>query len=138
MAATHTAVQADAEAFRRGALRGRLVRKLSGASAAQLIDDVALVPAPIGDRALQAAVQAVRSLQQEGPLGALSRFGDCVTMDPAIMTGNPVIAGTRLETSLLAAMHAKGFETTAQIAERYALPVAYVEAAIQFEAALAN
>ncbi len=79
------------------------------------------------------AITAVREIQAEGPLGSLGRFDDYVTMDPAVMGGNPVVVETRLETAMIAAIHAKGFQEISEIAERFDLTESAVRAAVDFE-----
>lgn len=77
------------------------------------------------------------TLQSEGALGRLQAYGDVITMDPKVCGGYPVVTGTRLETGHLAAIHEKGFQSTEEIAERYALAVTQVHAAVEFERELA-
>ena len=84
------------------------------------------------------AIQAVQAIQDEGPLGALHDFGDHVTMDPAVVGGNPVVIGTRLETAMIAAIHSKGFQTIPMIAERFDLSKPQVISAVKFENALSS
>ncbi len=94
-------------------------------------------PVPVGRDMIDHALQVVRELQAEGPLGKLRDFGEHITLDPEINQGSPILIGTRLETAHLAAIRAKGFQTVSEIAERYRLEMTQVEAAIEFERALA-
>lgn len=97
------------------------------------------------DRATRAApegddddlLRVVHSLQREGPLGRLQSFGEHVTMNPEICGASPIVLGTRIETAHIAAIHGKGFQDTGAIAARYRLSVHQVEAAVEFEVALA-
>lgn len=82
------------------------------------------------------AIRAVRAMQHEGPLGVMRTFGHHVTMDPAVVGGNPVLIGTRLETAMIAAIHAKGFQKTPMIAQRFDLSEAQVHSAVAFEEAI--
>src|SRR5215216_2012006 len=50
-----------------------------------------------GSQLLLPVAGLLEDLQAEGPLGELRRFGDVVDMDPDVVSGNPVIKGTRLE-----------------------------------------
>lgn len=82
------------------------------------------------------ALRAVRAIQIEGPLGTLSAFGSELTMDPAVVGGNPVVSGTRLETAMIAAIHRKGYQEIPMIAERFNLSEEQVESAVRFEQAI--
>ncbi len=86
---------------------------------------------------IEHAIQVVQELQAEGPLGKLNDFDECVTMDPSINQGAPILIGTRLETAHIAAIHEKGRETIGQIADRYDLSTRQVESAVNFERVLA-
>lgn len=58
-----------------------------------------------------------------------------IVVDPAVAFGAPVVAGTRIETALIAELHA-GNESAESIAELYGLELAQVTAAIEYETAL--
>ena len=84
----------------------------------------------------QAALPFVRDMLQqiadEGPLGELREFGDIVDMDPAVVSGNPVVRGTRLETRFIAELAKRGVPV-AGIARRYDLTTDQVERVIDFD-----
>ena len=84
---------------------------------------------------LIAAVLA--ELLDEGPLGELSRHSPHITIHPLWLANEPVLTGTRLETALLAAMCAKGFQSVREVADCYEITVEQVRSAVEFEKALA-
>ena len=76
-------------------------------------------------------------LLDEGPLGKFSQHSPHVTIHPLWLANEPVLTGTRLETALLAAMCAKGFQSVRDVADRYEITVEQVQGAVEFEKALA-
>lgn len=78
----------------------------------------------------------LRSLVTEGALGELNRFSDCVDMNPEIVSGNPVVKGTRLETQFIATLATSGVPTE-QVADIYRLTPHQVFRAIEFNTAAA-
>ena len=82
------------------------------------------------------AVEIVRALRDEGPLGRLSEFDQYVTMDPRIQDGQPIIRGRRIETGMLQKLNEWGADTI-EMADRFQLTPEQIEAAIAFEQALA-
>lgn len=92
---------------------------------------------PAGALDVDDLLSVVSDLQREGPLGQLSEFGALVTMDPGICEGYPTLIGTRIETAHVAAIHRKGFQNSSEIASRYRVQLDQVNAAIEFESALA-
>ena len=76
-------------------------------------------------------------LLNEGPLGKFSQHSPHVTIHPLWLANEPVLTGTRLETALLAAMCAKGFQSVRDVADRYEITVEQVQSAVEFEKALA-
>lgn len=89
-----------------------------------------------GDEA-KLITDVLTELVAEGPLGALSAYGRYVTIHPLWLANEPVLTGTRLETTLLAAICAKGFQSLREVAERYQITVEQVQSAVEFEKALA-
>ena len=89
-----------------------------------------------GDEAKLIA-DVLAELLAEGPLGELSRHSPHITIHPLWLANEPVLTGTRLETTLLAAMCAKGFQSVREVAERYKITVEQVRSAVEFEKALA-
>ena len=83
-----------------------------------------------------ALAHAIADIDAEGPLGALSEYGDAVNMDPRIMGGFPVVRGTRIETAMLAALAGWGRDAGA-IASDYELDAQLVKRALAFETTLA-
>jgi uncharacterized protein (DUF433 family) len=75
-------------------------------------------------------------LMKEGPLGELREFSDHVDMDPGIMSGNPVIKGTRLETAFIAGLVQRSV-TPAHIGELYLLTAEQVDRSLAFARAAA-
>jgi uncharacterized protein (DUF433 family) len=75
-------------------------------------------------------------LMKEGPLGELREFSDQVDMDPGIMSGNPVIKGTRLETAFIAGLVQRSV-TPAHIGELYLLTAEQVDRSLAFARAAA-
>lgn len=88
----------------------------------------------------QAALPFVRDMLEEiadeGPLGALHEFGDIIDMDPAVVAGNPVIRGTRLETRFIAELAKRGVPEDG-IARRYELTPGEVKRVIKFDSLVA-
>ena len=82
-------------------------------------------------------LSVAQELQAEGSLGLLCGFGEFIHMHPGIFGGAPVLIGTRLETALLSTMYTSAGEGAAWIAEMYEIAVERVEAAVEFEKALA-
>lgn len=82
-------------------------------------------------------LSVAQELQAEGSLGRLCRFGEFIHMHPGVFGGAPVLIGTRLETALLSTMYTGAGEGAAWIAEMYEIAVERVEAAVEFEKALA-
>ena len=82
-------------------------------------------------------LSVAQELQAEGSLGLLCRFGEFIHIHPGIFGGGPVLIGTRLETALLSTMYTGAGEGAAWIAEMYEIAVERVEAAVEFEKALA-
>ncbi|MYD55169.1 MAG: DUF433 domain-containing protein [Chloroflexi bacterium] len=105
---------------------------------ADFITAAELRPTRTSDSELDRVIEVVRAIQSEGPLGALREFGEHVTMDPAVNGGSPVVIGTRLETAMIAAIHAKSFQQIPEIAERFDLSEHQVECAIAFERELSR
>ncbi|MDA0815843.1 MAG: hypothetical protein O2924_04675 [Chloroflexi bacterium] len=78
---------------------------------------------------------ALREIEQEGPLGRLSRFHLHVAMDPRVNLGQPTLVGTALETSFVAeAAEAYGVESVVAL---YRVEPLAVRRAIEFEEAVA-
>ncbi|MBI4506143.1 MAG: DUF433 domain-containing protein [Chloroflexi bacterium] len=88
------------------------------------------------DRAKQAVLpelgHVLVEIRDEGPLGELRQFSDCVDMHPDVLSGNPVMQGTRLETRFVAALVAHGVSAYA-IATLYHRPLSQVERALEFD-----
>ena len=82
-------------------------------------------------------LSVAQELQAEGSLGLLCGFGEFIHIHPGIFGGAPVLIGTRLETALLSTMYTGAGEGAAWIAEMYEIAVERVEAAVEFEKALA-
>ena len=82
-------------------------------------------------------LSVAQELQAEGSLGLLCGFGEFIHIHPGIFGGAPVLIGTRLETALLSTMYTGTGEGAAWIAEMYEIAVERVEAAVEFEKALA-
>ena len=89
------------------------------------------------DCGLARSLAVVGELQFEGSLGRLSQFSELIHINPGIFGGAPVLIGTRLETALLAAMCGGDADGAAQVAEMYRIGTERVEAAVEFEKALA-
>ncbi|HEY8491485.1 MAG TPA: DUF433 domain-containing protein [Dehalococcoidia bacterium] len=70
-------------------------------------------------------------LREEGPLGAMQRYSHSIDMHPAVASGNPVIKGTRIETSFLASLVARQVPAE-EIAAAYGIPQDTVESALAF------
>lgn len=85
---------------------------------------------------LKAATEtALQEIEQEGPLGRLSRFGSHVAMDPRVNLGQPTLVGTALETSFVAeAVRAYGVDNVIAL---YRVEALAVQSAIEFEEAAA-
>lgn len=112
-----------------------LEKQLAGAD---FVASAELRPKHLVAKDFDRAIEAVRAMQDEGPLGEFHIFGEHVTMDPAVVQGNPVVIGTRLETAMLAAIHAKGFESIPMIGERFNISEVKVRGAVEFEYALSQ
>ncbi len=82
------------------------------------------------------AREVILALRDEGPLGRLSKFRDQVTMDPRVQDGQPVIVGRRIETGLLQKLHEWG-ATADELTDRFRLTNEQVDAALEFERAIA-
>lgn len=99
-------------------------------------DDI-LVTADAGRQvALPSLRDVLRQIAEEGPLGELRRFSDDVDMNPAIVAGNPVVKGTRLETQFVASLAGHGMAIDS-IAKVYRLTPEQVVSAIEFQKAAA-
>lgn len=81
-------------------------------------------------------LQTLMALHSEGPLGELREYSDAVDMNPQVNAGVPVVAGTRVETHLLATLSKWG-RPVEEIAKAYHLRPERVHRAIQFEQAAA-
>lgn len=75
--------------------------------------------------------ELLQELREEGPLGALHRYSHSIDMHPAVASGNPVIKGTRIETSFLASLAARQVPV-GEIAATYGIPQDTVESAMSF------
>jgi uncharacterized protein (DUF433 family) len=74
-------------------------------------------------------------LIDEGPLGELRGYGDVVEMNPDIVSGNPVVRGTRIEAAFLADLVKLGVDPSS-VAALYSLPKATVRRTLAFAAAV--
>lgn len=82
------------------------------------------------------AIDAIwRELDAEYPLASFSAYSDAVSMDPRVLGGAPTLKGRRIETALVAFLHAGGMAVE-QIAEEYEIKRAQVHRALEFEYAL--
>jgi uncharacterized protein (DUF433 family) len=89
-----------------------------------------------GQSVIPAAVRAVRTLADEGPLGALRQYSEYIQMDPGVMGGNPVLRGTRIEPQLIFELKRRELPLS-QIASAYHLSPAQMKYALEFGEALA-
>lgn len=82
-------------------------------------------------------VEVVLELQREGSLAALCRFGEFVTIDPAVQFGEPTVRGTRIQTWVFGCM--KPATSPEELVRGYpSVNVQQVLAAIEFERALVD
>jgi uncharacterized protein (DUF433 family)/DNA-binding transcriptional MerR regulator len=93
---------------------------------------VSLVDVFTDQTALPFVRDMLEEITTEGPLGELREFGDLVDMDPAVLAGNPVVRGTRLETRFIAELAKRGVPRDG-IARRYNLSPVDVDRVIQFD-----
>jgi uncharacterized protein (DUF433 family)/DNA-binding transcriptional MerR regulator len=94
--------------------------------------DAALVDVTSDQTMLPFVRDMLVELRDEGPLGELREFSDIVDMDPAVVSGNPVVRGTRLETRFIAELAKRGVPVDG-IARRYELTPAQVQRVIEFD-----
>ena len=85
--------------------------------------------------ALPFVADVLNELIQEGPLGEMRTFSDQIDMDPDIVSGNPVVRGTRLETAFIAELVNHGVSVE-QVASLYSLSHEQVERTLEFASAL--
>lgn len=78
------------------------------------------------------AFQVLEAMSKEGSLGELREFEPFVTMNPRLLSGNPVIRGTRLETSFVAELISRGV-SRGVVQETYSLREIAVSKALEFE-----
>jgi uncharacterized protein (DUF433 family)/DNA-binding transcriptional MerR regulator len=83
--------------------------------------------------ALPIVYSVLDELIDEGPLGELRGYGDVVEMDPEIVSGNPVVRGTRIEAAFLANLVKLGVDPSS-VAALYSLPEVTVQRTLAFAA----
>lgn len=119
-------------------VRGRQLAPGDGAAGSEVITALRLRAAGCSaDDERKLIADVLGEMLAEGPLGELSRYGDHITIHPLWLANYPVLAGTRLETALIAVMCGKRFQSVREVADEYGLTVEQVERAVEFEKALA-
>ena len=101
-----------------------------------LIRDAPLRSEDVSADDAELAIDVIRVLRAEGPLGRLAEYREFIDMDPRIQDGHPIVSGRRIETGMLAKLSEWG-RSRDELADRFDLATQQVEAALAFEQALA-
>lgn len=80
----------------------------------------------------QLAINVLSELRSEGALGRFREFEGFVAMDPAVLSGNPVVRGTRIETRFVFSLVERSL-TKPTIRDIYHLTTQQISKAVEFE-----
>ena len=99
----------------------------------EFIRDAPLRAEGISTGDAELAIEVIRVLRAEGPLGRLAEYREFIDMDPRIQDGHPVVSGRRIETDMLAKLSEWG-RSPDELADRFDLATQAVEAALALRA----